>query len=221
MPVALIIVSYLIGSIPFSFLIVKFILDDDIRDHGSGNVGATNVLRTTGKAAGVLALLLDMSKGAAAVLLARWVVASPQWPFAGPSIGAQSIADQLAFPSFWIALAGLLAVIGHIFPMWLRFDGGKGVATAAGVFLAMDPFAMLMALIIVLIVVALTRYVSLGSIIAAASMPLVLRFVVRDSFWTVAFSIVIALIIIVKHHENISRIANGTERRLGGAKDEP
>lgn len=219
-PVALVIVSYLIGSIPFSFLIVKFILNDDIRDHGSGNVGATNVLRTTGKTAGVLALVLDMSKGAFAVQLARWIVTRPQWPFAGPSIGAQSIVDQLTFPSFWIGLAGLLAVVGHIFPVWLRFDGGKGVATAAGVFLAIHPLAFLMALIIVLIVVALTRYVSLGSIIAAASMPLVLRFVVRETFWTVAFSIVIALIIIVKHHENISRIANGTEHRLGGAKDE-
>lgn len=220
MPFALIAVSYLIGSIPFSFLIVKFLLHDDIRERGSGNVGATNVLRTSGKAAGFLALLLDGSKGACAVLLARWMVSLPQWPFAGPSLGSQSIVEQLAYPSFWVGLAALLAVLGHIFPVWLRFDGGKGVATAAGVYLALHPFAFLIALVIVLIVVAISRYVSLGSIVAAAAMPLILRFIVGDTFWTIAFSIVISLIIIVKHHENISRIASGTERRLGGAKDE-
>lgn len=220
MPLALVIVSYLIGSIPFSFLIVKFHLDDDIRSHGSGNVGATNVLRTAGKRAGLLALLLDMGKGASAVLLARWMVASQPWPFDGPGVGAQTLADQLTYPSFWIGLAGLLAVLGHVFPIWLKFDGGKGVATAAGVFLAVHPMAMLMVTIIVLIVIAISRYVSLGSIVGAASMPLILRFVVGTTFWTVAFSIVISLIVIVTHHSNISRIANGTERRLGGAKDE-
>src|SRR5207248_3798030 len=170
----------------------------DIRTVGSGNVGATNVARSFGKLPGIVALLLDMAKGYAAVALAKWLTASPRWPM---PVGVD--ASPLHSRTFWIALAGLIAVLGHIFPFWLRFHGGKGVATAAGVFLALDPVAFLAAMIVFAIVVISTRFVSLASILSAASVPIFLRFLTHASLWTIATSIVIAIIIIVKHHSNI------------------
>ena len=194
--------AYLLGSVPTGFLVVKAKAKDDIRKTGSGGTGATNVSRRVGKAAGALTLVLDAAKGAVAVLIAR-----------------QFATDH--FEVNWVvAAAGLAVILGHIFPVWLGFKGGKGVATGVGVFLALSPVAVLLAVIVFLPVVALTRYVSLGSIMAAASFPLFLWLfglsgtpeMERAPMLTVA--IAGALIIIAKHHENISRLMNGTENKF-------
>lgn len=213
MPGLLLVVAYLIGSIPFSFLVVKMVAGTDIRAHGSRNVGATNVARTAGKGPGIAALLLDIAKGYAAVALAKWIVALPAWPFeVGPS--------ALQSRELWVALAGLVAVLAHMYPVWLRFHGGKGVATAAGVFLALNPIVMLAAIIVFAIVLLAFRFVSLASIVSAASIPIFMRFLVDAPFWRVVISIAIALAVIVKHHSNIARLAARSERKMGQKKDQ-
>ena len=214
LPLALVLASYLIGSIPFSFLVVKLVAGTDIRAHGSRNVGATNVARTAGRKAGVIALLLDLAKGYLVVVIARWIVAQAGWPFeAGPNAWQSR--------EFWIALAGLVAVLAHMYPVWLRFHGGKGVATAAGVMLALNPIVILGAMIVFVIVLLAFRFVSLASIISAASLPVFMRFLVQNApFWRVVVTILVALAVIVKHHSNIARLVQGTERRMGQRKDQ-
>ena len=208
LPIALVASAYLIGSIPFSFLVVKLFAGKDVREHGSRNVGATNVARTAGKLPGVLALLLDIAKGWAAVMMARGVVARTDWPFHPGTAPWQS-------REMWIALAGLIAVLAHMFPVWLRFHGGKGVATATGVYLALDPLVVAAALIVFAIVLIVFRFVSLASIVTAASVPLLFRFLAQGApFWRIVMSIAIAFAIIAKHHENIARMAQGTERKM-------
>lgn len=215
LPVALIIGSYLIGSVPFSYLVARVASGTDIREAGSHNVGATNVARTAGKGAGVVALLLDIAKGYGAIFLARWIVLRPDWPFATAS------ASPLHSREMWIALAGLIAVLAHMFPVWLRFHGGKGVATAAGVFLALDPIVIAAAALVFFIVILSTRFVSLASILSAASIPIFMRFLAHNApFWRIVISIVIAIAVITKHHSNISRLTRGTERRMGERKVE-
>ena len=215
LPAALIVASYLIGSIPFSYLVARVASGEDIRESGSRNVGATNVARTAGKGAGIVALLLDIAKGYGAVIVARWIVSRPDWPFADVST------SPLHSREMWIALAGLIAVLAHMFPVWLRFHGGKGVATAAGVFLALDPIVVAAAALVFLIVILSTRFVSLASILSAASIPIFMRFLAHNApFWRIAISIVIAIAVITKHHSNISRLTQGTERRMGERKAE-
>jgi acyl phosphate:glycerol-3-phosphate acyltransferase len=213
-PAGLLVAAYLIGSIPFSFLIVKFMTGADIRNVGSRNVGATNVARSFGKLPGIIALLLDMAKGYVAVALAKWVTTSPNWPL---PVGVD--ASPLHSRAFWIALCGLIAVLGHMFPVWLRFHGGKGVATATGVFLALDPIAVLAGVIVFIIVVISTRFVSLASILSSASVPIFLRFLTHASFWTINVSIFIAIAIIIKHHSNIARLTQRSERKMGERKE--
>lgn len=214
LPAALIVASYLIGSIPFSYLVARLFAGEDIRQRGSRNVGATNVLRTVGKSAGAIALLLDGAKGYAAIEVARWIVAQPAWPFL-PAPG-----NPLHSLEMWIALAGLIAVLGHMFPLWLRFHGGKGVATAAGAFLALDPLAVAAGAIVFAIVILATRFVSLASIVSTASVPLFIRFLVNDApFWRIIISILIAIAVITKHHSNISRLTQGSERKMGEPKE--
>lgn len=216
LPAALVIGAYLIGSIPFSFLVVKLFAGEDIRELGSRNVGATNVARTFGKLPGVIALILDMAKGYAVIALARWIVMRPDWPLA-----AGGDFSPVRSRAFWIALAGLIAVLAHMFPVWLRFHGGKGVATAAGAFLAIDPLSFAAGAIVFLIVILSTRFVSLASMLSAASIPIFMRFLTHAPFWTTIVSIVIAMLIIVKHNSNIARLTQGTETRLGERKEEP
>jgi glycerol-3-phosphate acyltransferase PlsY len=211
LPFILIIAAYLIGSIPFSFLVVKFAAGADIRYHGSRNVGATNVARNFGKVPGIIALLLDIAKGYAAVALGRWIVGRPDWPL----IADAAHLSPLYSMSLWIALAGLIAVLAHMYPVWLRFHGGKGVATGTGAFLALDPIAVVAGVLVFLIVILATRFVSLASILSAASIPLFLRFRVHAPFWTIIISTLIALAIILKHHSNIARLAQGSERKMG------
>ncbi|HEX7828768.1 MAG TPA: glycerol-3-phosphate 1-O-acyltransferase PlsY [Thermoanaerobaculia bacterium] len=214
MPVALVVAAYLIGSIPFSFLVVKLMAGKDVREHGSRNVGATNVARTAGRGAGIIALLLDIAKGWGAVMIAQAIVSQPAWPFVAGS-------QPWQMREMWIALAGLLAVLAHMFPVWLRFHGGKGVATAAGVFLALDPIVLLAAMLVFAIVLLVFRYVSLASMVTAASIPVLFRFLVAGPpFWRIVMSLAIAVAVILKHHSNIARIVDGTERKLGQPKRE-
>jgi glycerol-3-phosphate acyltransferase PlsY len=197
--------AYLLGSIPFGFLIVKLKSGADVRQTGSGGTGATNVTRKAGKSAGIITLILDALKGTAAVLLARALTgeAGSSWVIAG---------------------AAVLAVIGHCFPVWLKFKAGKGVATGLGVFLAIVPWSVLAAGIVFLLIVWQTRFVSLGSVMAAAIVP-VWTLIQHTLISPVAdfVPILVALcaasaVIVGKHHENIQRLLTGTENKFGVAK---
>ncbi len=209
MPLLLVAGCYLLGSIPFSFLITRWFSGDDIRTQGSGNVGATNVLRTQGKLPGILALTLDLAKGWFAVWLARFLLAQPSWPWQFDASGG-----PLTSKAFWLGLAALLAVVAHVFPLWLGFQGGKGVATAAGVFVGLNPGSMGFAVVIFLVVALVSRYVSLGSVAAAAAMPPVLSYVFHEPKWILIASAMISLLIIVKHQSNLRRILGGSENRF-------
>jgi glycerol-3-phosphate acyltransferase PlsY len=194
--------AYLLGSIPSGYVLVKMFRNEDIREYGSGNIGATNVARSGAKGLGLLTLLLDTGKGIAAVMLAR-VVGSHM----GLSHGDFSLL---------LAVSAVLAMVGHIFPVWLRFRGGKGVATGMGVTFALVPLAALCALVIFILVFALSRYVSLSSMIAAASLPVLAYFIYRGIDMVVlAATATASLLIVVKHHENVGRLMAGTEKKFG------
>jgi acyl phosphate:glycerol-3-phosphate acyltransferase len=212
LPVALVALAYLVGSIPFSFLVVKLVAGKDVRDHGSRNVGATNVARTAGKLPGIFALLLDIAKGYAVVAIARYLVSRPEWPFE-PGLQPWQSAE------FWVAGSGLIAVLAHMFPAWLRFHGGKGVATGFGVVLALHALVALMVVVVFAIVIVAFRFVSLASIIAAASIPILFSVVPITPYWRIVMTAGIALAVILKHHENIARLVQGAERKLGRKKE--
>lgn len=189
--------AYLLGSIPFGLISARLFGRTDVRKAGSGNIGATNVARVVGPLAGILTLALDIAKGAAAVFL------------------AQRLSNDSAN---WMMIAALAALVGHCFPMWLKFKGGKGVATAAGVFLMLSPLACAMALILFALVVIFWRYVSLGSISAATAMPLLMYF-----FWAPRYApplvitlgtLAAALLIIFQHRGNLQRLLAGTEPKF-------
>ena len=194
--------AYLLGSIPVGYLLVRVFLKRDVRSVGSGNIGATNVLRSGGKGLGAATFLLDVVKGCSAV-------------YFGGLLGVMLAPDaQLRNMQ---ALAALFAVLGHVFPVWLRFKGGKGVATGFGVFLVAAPTAALAAITVFALVLLLTRYVSLASILGAASFPLFAWMLVRGDRppFFIAVQFAVSLIIIAKHHENIRRLLAGTESRFG------
>ena len=192
MPLLALTIGYLAGSIPFAFLAGRYVNGVDIRDAGSGNVGAANVLRTGGVLAAICVMLLDAGKGAASVL----------W--------AQRLAPGVDVP----ALAGIGAVVGHIYPIWLRFRGGKGVATAAGVFSVLTPVAVVPAAAVFVLTVWLTRFISLGSVVAAiALVPLAWSTSAPPA--AVRASAVVALLIVFRHRSNIGRMRMGTEHRIG------
>jgi glycerol-3-phosphate acyltransferase PlsY len=209
--------SYFLGSIPFGYLLVRIFRGEDVRRTGSGNIGATNVSRKS-PVLGVLTLLLDALKGSIAVaagvllsptILGRVPISHIPWRTLLPA----------SSPEFtvWAAFAALFAVIGHMFPIWLNFQGGKGVATGLGAFLMIAPKAVLLSAAIFILLVLIFRYVSLGSIIAVAAFPnlaLVLREYGGNS---VALVLVAAtsVLIIIKHHANIRRLLAGTENRWG------
>jgi glycerol-3-phosphate acyltransferase PlsY len=204
-------VAYLLGSIPFGYLLVRVFRGEDVRLTGSGNIGATNVARTGAKGLGIATLVLDAVKGAAAVLFACYMaLLNDLWSNtpgdAGPAV------RHLA------ATAALAAVLGHVFPVWLRGKGGKGVATALGVFCVLFPKAILLALAIFIIVVAVTRYVSLGSILGAIAFPVAAYFLQQSDWLSLLLASSVSLIVILKHHENIRRLLAGTEHRFGGGK---
>ena len=189
--IILVVVAYLMGSIPFGYLIVRGKGAGDIRQTGSGGTGATNVSRRAGKAAGVLTLLLDAAKGCVAVVIAK-AVSGDDWV---------------------IAAAAIAVLVGHIFPVWLGFRGGKGVATGVGIFLVLAPIPLLCAGVVFVAIVLLTRYVSLGSITAAILIP-VLVWVQSDSQPLLTAAVVGSALIVFAHRGNIQRLAAGTESRI-------
>jgi acyl phosphate:glycerol-3-phosphate acyltransferase len=196
--IIIVIIAYLLGSIPFGYLIVRRKVGADIRETGSGGTGATNVSRRAGKMAGVLTLLLDAAKGCVAVLIGK-AVAGDDWT---------------------IAAAAIAALIGHIFPVWLGFRGGKGVATGVGIFFVLAPVALVCAGVVFVAIVALTRYVSLGSIIAAVLIPVfvwlqsVFVAPVFDLRPLLTAAITGAALIVFAHRGNIKRLAARTESQI-------
>lgn len=206
--VFLIVISYLIGSIPTAIIAGKILKNIDIREHGSGNAGATNVFRVLGWKAGLIVLLIDMFKGFAPV----WWLLAPQQ--SGPELQAL---HQI--------LIGLAAVAGHIWTLFARFRGGKGVGTAAGVFLALQPLPVLGALVIFILIVAKTKYVSLGSTISATLLPVLMllnRYVLGRYVpnLIIVVGVMLAVLIIIMHRENIKRLIAGTENKLSFSKEE-
>lgn len=197
----LIALGYFLGSIPFGLILAKLFGGCDIRKAGSGNIGATNVARMVGPTAGLLTLLLDAGKGACAV-----------W-FAGRYTDHSATATMLA---------GLAALVGHCFPVWLKFKGGKGVATALGVYLMLAPLAVLAAVVFFVVVVLVWRYVSLGSISAAAAMPLLVYFLWAPGHappLVVTFgTLLAAALLIIKHDANLQRLVDGTEPKFSFGK---
>ncbi len=212
-------VSYLLGSIPFGYLLVRIFRKEDVRKTGSGNIGATNVARTGSKGLAIATLLLDALKGYAAVAFAFWVASRQRLEGPIPTSIYDRTTGTMGSQTIFLlaALAAFVAILGHMFPVWLGFKGGKGVATAAGSFIALAPRAMLVALVLFVLVVALTRYVSLGSMVAGAAFPLCVWWLGpgdRTSapiLWLIGAS---SLLIIVRHKDNIRRLLAGTENRF-------
>lgn len=200
------VVAYLMGSIPFGYLLIRFVRKEDIREKGSGNIGATNVLRSGSKGLGALTFLLDAAKGYAAVVAGELILTLP---------GSEYMPIRTA-----AAIAGVFAILGHVFPVWLGFKGGKGVATAWGLFLALMPLTALVTMGVFILVFALSRYVSLASLAATIALPLLGLFLDHGehSLFFMGAIIFIAALIIVKHHENIRRLIAGTEYRFGKSK---
>jgi acyl phosphate:glycerol-3-phosphate acyltransferase len=193
MPFFAVLAAYLLGSIPFGFLLVKWRSGADIREKGSGNTGATNVLRTAGPAAGIATLILDIGKGYLALWLAgRWSSDSP----------------------FWMGLAILAVMFGHMYPLFLGFRGGKAVACFLGAFFRLAPLSTLAIVVVFVAVVAWSRHISLGSIIAAGTLPLALWLIDKAPLDVLLASIAAAILIISRHRENIYRLRQGTERVL-------
>lgn len=195
--------AYFLGSIPFGLILAKVFGGTDVRQKGSGNIGATNVARVVGPLAGILTLILDVAKGAVAVLFAERVTS-----------------DSAA----WVMFAAVAALVGHCFPIWLKFKGGKGVATAAGVFIMLSPAAFLGAVILFLLVVIFWRYVSLGSVSAAAAMPLLIYFLWAPHHappLAITFGTLAAVVLIIyKHRANLQRLVKGVEPKFSFGRNQ-
>jgi glycerol-3-phosphate acyltransferase PlsY len=188
-----VVAAYLIGAIPFGYLIGKWIYHIDVRESGSGNIGATNVLRTTGRAAGIATLLLDIAKGAAAVWLA------------GKLTGGNI---------HWMSASALAVMAGHSYPVFLKFQGGKAVASFVGAYLYLAPVPLLAVLIVCIAAILYTRQVSMGSILAAGTFPLAVWLFMQPPLSLMAAATVSGAFIIYRHRANIARIRNGTEHVL-------
>jgi glycerol-3-phosphate acyltransferase PlsY len=191
-------IAYLLGAIPFGYLLVKWTTGADVRTGGSGNIGATNVLRTTGRMAGIATLLLDIGKG----YLAVWIA------------GRLSHEDVLS-----MSVAALAVMAGHAYPVFLKFKGGKAVASFVGAFLCLAPLALGAVLVVFVVVVAWTRHVSMGSIVGAVTLPLAVWLIQKNPVMVLA-SVIAGVLIIYKHSSNIQRLHAGTEDvfSLGGRK---
>ncbi|MDI3534315.1 MAG: acyl phosphate:glycerol-3-phosphate acyltransferase [Thermosediminibacterales bacterium] len=186
-----VIASYLLGSISFSYIIVKLWMNIDIRNYGSGNAGATNVLRVLGKKAAAAVLFLDMLKGFIAVVI-------------GNQIGGENIS----------LICGIAVVLGHNWPVFFKFKGGKGIATSIGVVLAISPLIMLYLILIAVVIIYFTRYVSLASITGALIYPLlVLLFKMPKEY--IIFSLILSILAVIRHHSNIYKLLTGKESKIG------
>lgn len=197
MPLLALVIAYLLGSVPFGYLLVKWRTGGDVRSAGSGNIGATNVLRTTGRGAGAATLLLDIAKGYLAVWIAARLVGNNE---------------------LWTSAAALAVMAGHAYPVFLKFQGGKAVASFVGAFLRLTPLPLIAALVVFLGVAAWTRHISLGSIAAAATFPLAVWLLLQGSWPVLIASIIAGVFIIYKHRSNIERLRAGSEHvfTLGG-----
>ncbi len=197
MPLLSLLAAYLLGGIPFGYLLVRWRTGGDVRDQGSGNIGATNVARTTGKTLGILTLVLDIAKGAVAVWLADWA----------------SGGDPL-----WMSLAALAVIAGHAFPVFLKFQGGKAVASFVGAFLYLTPGPLGAVVIVFAAVVAVTRYVSLASMVGALLFPLACWLLVQPPWPVLIAAVVGGAFIIWRHRSNWERLRAGRENRFSFAK---
>jgi glycerol-3-phosphate acyltransferase PlsY len=191
-PILSLVIAYLLGAIPFGYLLVRWKTGADVRAAGSGNIGATNVLRTTGKIAGFATLLLDIAKGWFAV----WI--------AGRLTGQDLL---------WMSLAALVVMAGHAYPVFLGFKGGKAVASFVGAFLCLTPWALAVEILIFVVIVAWTRHISMGSIVGAATFPLGIWLITKLAFPTLA-AVIAGAFIIYRHSSNIQRLRAGTESRF-------
>lgn len=183
--------SYLIGSLPFSLIFAKLFKGVDVRQVGTGNVGASNTLVSAGKRAGILAALFDLTKGFAVIILARSFTNS-DWA---------------------IALAGFLAIAGHDFPIYLKFKGGKGVATTMGALIAVNPYAVWVGMAIYIVFLILTRYLILSTLLAMSVMPILL-FYLKEDIWYIIFAVAAALLMILVHREDLKRLIEGRETKF-------
>ena len=188
-----ILIAYLIGAIPFGFLLVRLTTGKDVRASGSGNIGATNVLRTTGRAAGVATLLLDIAKGFFAVFLAAKMTGDDPW---------------------WTSLAALAVMAGHAFPVFLKFRGGKAVASFIGAFLYLTPLPLAAVLVLFVMTVAATRAISAGSIMAAGTFPLGVWLILHPPAPVLIASLIAGAFIVYRHKSNIERLRAGSENRF-------
>ena len=207
------VLAYLLGSIPFGFLAAKA-KGIDIRSVGSGNIGATNAMRVLGKPAGIFVLLMDALKGYVAcallpALVYNWL--APHW--SGLYVDFQHLADDLQMRLK--VLAAVCAVLGHNYTCWLKFKGGKGIATTAGVYIALAPWPLLIALGVFILAVALTRYISVGSITAAIALPAAVWIMPPHNVLLAVVTTALGVLAIYKHKSNIQRLMAGTENRLG------
>ena len=209
--------AYLLGSIPTGYLVAKA-KGIDIRAAGSGNIGATNAMRVLGKPAGIFVMIVDAAKGYVAV---AWLAPHVFINFASSELwmkptGLPAINQHLANAHI---LAGIFVVLGHNYTCWLKFKGGKGIATTAGVYLALAPVALLIALAVFILSIVITRYVSVGSILAAAVLPVAVWFT-RENLFLESVTIALCAMAIYKHKSNIKRLMAGTESRVGKKPEE-
>ena len=200
--VCVVVLAYLLGSLSFAVIVSKAMHLDDPRSYGSGNPGATNVLRSGNKRAAIFTLLLDAMKGVVAVLIAR------------------GLAERLGYGDGVVALAGLASFLGHLYPVFFRFQGGKGVATAAGVLLALNPWVGLASLGTWLVIAIATRYSSLAALVTALLAPVYVHLLHGDPQVVVAVA-VMSVLLIWRHRANISKLLNGTESKLGSKANKP
>ena len=208
-------IAYLLGSIPFGYILVRIFRGEDVRSSGSGNIGATNVARKA-PGLGIATLLLDALKGFLAVTIA-WKIAQSSWNSTHPAMFLYYDPNRYkVWPALLMAIAAVFAILGHVFPVWLKFKGGKGVATGVGAFIALAPKAVLIVLVIFVAIVAAFRYISLGSIVAAAAFPVFAWLLYRYQASPAVFAAMVcaSALIIAKHHQNIRRLLAGTEHRF-------
>ncbi len=207
--------AYLLGSIPTGFLVAKA-KGIDIRNVGSGNIGATNAMRVLGKPAGIFVLLMDVLKGWLSVYLGAIIYRIIfQYFMSGPDINGFYYLPQTQEIRKFALIAGIFAVLGHNYTCWLKFKGGKGIATTAGVFLALAPLALLAALAVFILAILLTKYVSVGSIAAAIALPATVWIMSPQNLFLCIVTTALGVLAIYKHKSNIQRLIAGTENRLG------
>ncbi len=210
--IAVVVFAYLIGSINFAVIFSKIFMKKDVREIGSGNAGATNVLRSAGVLPGILTFLCDALKGFVASFVGKLI-----FEYAFTDMGI-----SIALPIYGAYLCGLACMIGHVFPIFFRFKGGKGVATSVGIFAVCSPVAICLGLAVFIIITAVTKYVSLASVIATFVVvggSAVFRVTDAPLFPQLILSVIMGVIVISKHKDNIKRLLNGTENKIGGKKN--